>query len=71
MDGTTLEKSTCLINKKKKKKKWSEVIHETQSAHISQKQDGINAICNHKNNVPSRLSPHWVCSNSCTWSHDV
>ena len=52
-----------LMKKKKEKKKWSEVIHETQSAHISQKQDWINAICNHKNNVPSRLPPHWVCSN--------
>ena len=36
---------------------WSEVIHDTQGAKISQKQDGRN-ILNHKNNVPSRLSPH-------------
>ena len=28
-------------------------------------------ICNHENNVLSRLSPQWVCGNSCTWTHDV
>ena len=28
-------------------------------------------ICYHENNVPSRLSPQWVCGNSCTWAHDV
>ena len=22
-------------------------------------------------NVPSRSSPQWLCSNSCTWVHDV
>ena len=27
-------------------------------------------ICNHKNNVPSWLSPHWLCGNSCTWAHN-
>ena len=21
--------------------------------------------------MPSRLSPQWVCDNSCTWGHDV
>ena len=28
-------------------------------------------ICNHENNVPSRLSTQWLCGNSCTWAHDV
>ena len=28
-------------------------------------------ICNHENNVPSRLSPQWLCGNSCNWAHDV
>ena len=28
-------------------------------------------ICNHENNVPSRLSSQWFCGNSCTWAHDV
>ena len=28
-------------------------------------------ICNHENNVPSRLSPQWLCGNTCTWAHDV
>ena len=28
-------------------------------------------ICNHENNVSSRLSPQWHCSNSCTWAQDV
>ena len=27
-------------------------------------------MCNHENNVPSRLSPQWLCGNSCTWAHD-
>ena len=26
-------------------------------------------ICNHENNVPSHLSPQWLCANSCTWGH--
>ena len=46
------------------------MIHDTQSAQIPQKQDERN-ICNHENNVPSRLSPQWLCGNSCTWAHDV
>ena len=28
-------------------------------------------IYNHENNMPSRLSPQWLCGNSCTWAHDV
>ena len=24
-----------------------------------------------ENNVPSQLSPQWLCGNSCTWAHDV
>ena len=28
-------------------------------------------ICNHENNVPSRLSPKWICRNSYTWALDV
>ena len=28
-------------------------------------------ICNHENNVPSWLSPQWLCGNTCTWAHDV
>ena len=28
-------------------------------------------ICNHENNVPSRLSSQWLCGNSCIWAHDV
>ena len=48
------------------------MIHDAQSAQISQKQDERNIyICNHENNVPSRLSPQWLCGNSCTWAHDV
>ena len=47
------------------------MIHSTQSAQISQKQDECNIYCYHENNVPSRLSPQWLCGNSCTWAHDV
>ena len=25
----------------------------------------------YENNVPSRLSPQWLCGNSCTRAHDV
>ena len=28
-------------------------------------------ICNHENNVHSRLSPQWLCGDSFTWAHDV
>ena len=28
-------------------------------------------ICNHENNVPSWLSPQWLCGNSSTWAHYV
>ena len=28
-------------------------------------------ICNHRNNVPSRLWPQSLYGNSCTWAHDV
>ena len=28
-------------------------------------------ICYHENNVPSWLSPQWLCGNSCTWAHDI
>ena len=28
-------------------------------------------ICNHENNMPSRLSRQWRYGNSCTWAHDV
>ena len=39
---------------------------------ISQKQDERNIyICNHGNNMPSWLSPQWLCGNSYTWAHDV
>ena len=32
---------------------------------------GVIYICNHENNVPSRLSPQWLYGNSCTWAYDV
>ena len=44
------------------------MIHDTQSAQISQKQDERNIYVI---NVPSRLSTQWLCGNSCTWAHDV
>ena len=28
-------------------------------------------ICNHEDNVLSRLSPQRLCGNSCTWEHDI
>ena len=35
--------------------------------HISEM--GTIYICNHKNDVPSHLSPQWLCGKS--WAHDV
>ena len=32
---------------------------------------GAIYMCNHENNVRSRLSPQWLCGNSCTWTHGV
>ena len=34
-----------------------------------QKQEGQKF--NHENNLPSSLSPQWLCCNSCTWVYDV
>ena len=28
-----------------------------------------NIYIYHENNVSSRLSPQWLCGNSCTWVH--
>ena len=25
----------------------------------------------HEKNLPTSLSPQWLCGNSCTWSHEV
>ena len=47
------------------------MIHDTQSTQNSQKQDERKYICNHENNMSSRLSPQWLCGDSCTWAHDV
>ena len=41
----------------------------TQSAQISQKQDGRSTSTIMK--TKSRLSPRWVCGKSCTWAHNV
>ena len=50
--------------------KWSQVIHYTQSAQISQKPGGRNIYAIIKTMCPPRLSPQWLCDNSCTWAHD-
>ena len=31
----------------------------------------IMYICNHEINVPSQLSPQWLCPNSRTWAHHL
>ena len=41
----------------------------THNIHINEM--GAIYICNHENKVRSRLSPQWLCCNSCTWAHDV
>ena len=45
------------------------MTHRVLKSHRSK--TGAIYICNHENNVPSRLSPLWSCGNSCTWAHDV
>ena len=45
------------------------MTHRVLKSHRS-KMDVIY-ICNPENNVRSRLSPQWLCGNSCTWAHDV
>ena len=48
--------------------KWF-TTHRVLKSHRSKM--GIIYIYNHENNVPSRLSPQWLCGSSCTWAHDV
>ena len=28
-------------------------------------------MCNHENDVPSPLTPQWLCGNSSTWAHYI
>ena len=46
------------------------MIHDKQSAQISQERDGRNIYAIVKT-MYSWLSPQWLCGNSCTWAHDV
>ena len=48
--------------------KWSRT-HLVLKSHRSKM--SIIYICNHENNVSSRLSPQWVCGNSCIWAQNV
>ena len=41
-------------------------IHRVLKSHRSKM--SITYMCYHENNVPSRLSPKWLCGNSCTWA---
>ena len=45
------------------------MIHNTQSAQISQKQDRHNVNAIMKTMYPPMCQ--WLCGNSCTWAHDV
>ena len=45
------------------------MTHRVLKSHRSKM--SVIYICNHENNVPSRLSPQWLCGNSCTWAHNV
>ena len=45
---------------------WLYRLQATQSAQISQKQDGHNIYV-----IITRLSPKWFCGNWSTWVHDV
>ena len=45
------------------------MTHRVLKSHKSKM--GVIYICNHENNVPSRLSRQWLYGNSCIWAHDV
>ena len=46
------------------------MIQDTECSNLTEER-WAQYICNHENSVPSRLSPQWLCGNSCTWEHDV
>ena len=48
--------------------KWF-TTHRVLKSHRSKM--GIIYIYNHENNVPSRLSPQWLCGSSWTWTLNV
>ena len=58
----TFYKWFCIISVSFRNTTWN---HEQNNICI------IMYISNHENNVPSRLSPHWFCGNSCTCVNDV
>ena len=48
--------------------KWP-MTHRVLKSHRSKM--SVIHICYHESNVSSRLSPQWLCGNSCTWVHTV
>ena len=48
------------------------MIHDTQSAQISQKQNEQNIYVIVKTMYPPVITTmQWLCGNSCNWAHDV
>ena len=50
---------------------WIWLIHQKRKILRDKHTNKYAYICNHENNVTSRLSPKWLCGNSCTWAHHV
>ena len=46
------------------------MIYDTECSNLTEAR-WTQYICNHENNVSSRLLPQWLCANSLTWAHDV
>ena len=47
------------------------MIHDTQSAQTSQKEDGRNIYVTMKTMCPPDYHRQWLCGNSCSGAHDV
>ena len=47
------------------------MTHRVLKSHKSKMSIIYMYICNHETNVPSQLSPQWLCGKLCTWTHDA
>ena len=58
-------------NKRKKRKKKTEGLFNATIGSFDEEDfcELVGIYIYHENNVPSRLSPQWLCGNSCAWAH--
>ena len=43
----------------------------TECSNLTEARWALIYMYNHENNVPSWLSPQWLCGNSCNWEYGV